>query len=72
MKSDPDTLSPEILDKLADLPIAKALKEKGLNSPQLRIGISFPTELRNFKVGTVSITVSRSLTVVSIPPAKGY
>ena len=35
-----------------------------------RIGISFPTALRNFKVGTVSITVSMSLTVVSILPAK--
>jgi hypothetical protein len=33
------------------------------------IGISFPAVFRNLKVGTVSITVSMSLTVVSIPPA---
>jgi hypothetical protein len=32
---DPDKLSPEILDKLADHLIAKALKEKGLNSPEM-------------------------------------
>jgi hypothetical protein len=32
---DIDKLSPEILDKLADHLIAKALKEKGLNSPEM-------------------------------------
>jgi len=37
--------------------------------PHSRIGISFPTVFRNFKVGTISITVSMSLTVVSIPQA---
>ena len=34
-----------------------------------RIGISFPTVFRNFKLGAVSISVPMSLTVVSIPPA---
>ena len=34
-----------------------------------RIGISFPAVFRNFKVGTVSINISMSLTVESIPPA---
>jgi hypothetical protein len=32
---DTEKLSPEILDKLADHLIAKALKEKGLNSPEM-------------------------------------
>jgi hypothetical protein len=32
---DPDKLTPEVLDKLADHLIAKALKEKGLNNPEM-------------------------------------
>jgi hypothetical protein len=32
---DPDKLTPQILDKLADHLIAKALKEKGLNNPDM-------------------------------------
>jgi hypothetical protein len=34
-----------------------------------RIGMSFPAVFRNFNVGAVSITVSISPTVASIPPA---
>jgi flagella basal body P-ring formation protein FlgA len=35
MDIDPDKLTPEMLDELADHLIAKALKEKGLNSPEM-------------------------------------
>ena len=35
MDIDPDKLAPEVLDKLADHLIQKALKEKGLNSPEM-------------------------------------
>jgi hypothetical protein len=35
MDIDPDKLTPEVLDKLADHLIQKALKEKGLNSPEM-------------------------------------
>jgi hypothetical protein len=32
---DPDKMTPEVLDKLADHLIQRALKEKGLNSPEM-------------------------------------
>jgi hypothetical protein len=35
MDLDSDKMTPEILDKLDDHLIAKALKEKGLNSPEM-------------------------------------
>ena len=44
MDIDPDKLTPEVLDKLADHLIQKALKQKGLFSPEMVAEVGPPSE----------------------------